>query len=79
MTNTSDFQGKMRGRKYTLDTLSKDMGISRTALFNKIHNKQEFVASEIQNVKVLLDLTDEDVQGIFFAQSVEYNSTKGDA
>ena len=75
MTATNVLQGKMREKGFTLNSLSKAIGISRTALFNKIHNKMDFLVSEVQITSQILGLTDEDVQLIFFAKRVELNST----
>lgn len=47
MNDTKRIQAAMRYKGYTLKTLSKPMGITPTTLFNKIHNKSEFTASEI--------------------------------
>ena len=76
MTNTSKLQGKMREKGYTIETLATEMKISRTALFNKIHNKKEFLMSEVQSIKSILGLDYEEFQSIFFANYVECKSTK---
>ena len=75
MTNTSKLQGKMREKGYTIETLATEMKISRTALFNKIHNKKEFLMSEVQSIKSILGLDYEEFQSIFFANYVECKST----
>ena len=41
MTNTDKLQGKMREKKFTIKSLAGKVGLSPTALFNKIHNKKE--------------------------------------
>jgi hypothetical protein len=76
MTNTVKLQGKMRENGFTIKKLAKNIGLSPTGLFNKIHNKQEFVVSEIQSIGLQLALTNIDIQDIFFASYVELNSTK---
>ena len=76
MIDTQKLQGKMREHGYTINTLAKEMGISNTGLFNKIHNIQEFVVSEIQLISKLLHLTKAEIHAIFFAKDVELNSTK---
>jgi hypothetical protein len=69
--NTSLFQDKMRRAGYTLETLSAAIGRSRTGLFNKIHNKTDFRAKEIDKISALLKLTKADKERIFFAVNVE--------
>lgn len=75
MTNTGKLQGKMREKGYTIETLATKMHISRTTLFNKIHNKKEFLMSEVQAIKGILGLDSDEFQSIFFANYVELNST----
>lgn len=71
MTHTKKLQGKMREKGFTIKTLSSKIGLSPTGLFNKIHNKKEFLVSEVQAVGTALCLNDDEVQEIFFANDVE--------
>ena len=50
------------------------LGISQMAFFNKIHNRTEFKASEIEALKQALHLSNEQRDKIFFAHDVK--STK---
>ena len=43
------------------------LGISQMAFFNKIHNRTEFKASEIEALKQALHLSNEQRDKIFFA------------
>ncbi|MDD7678135.1 MAG: hypothetical protein SOV95_03480 [Anaerovibrio sp.] len=56
--------------------VAKGLQISATALFNKIHNKTEFKASEIVALKKMLHLSDRQRDKIFFAASVDRKSTE---
>ena len=56
--------------------VAKGLQISATALFNKIHNKTEFKASEIVALKKMLHLSDRQRDKIFFAAFVDRKSTK---
>lgn len=78
MTRTEKLQGKMREKGFTIRTLANRIGLTTTGLFNKIHNKKEFLVSEVQSIRTALSLDDNEVQDIFFATVVEPNSTKGD-
>lgn len=71
MTDTQKLQGKMRGKGFTIKSLAIRIGLSSTGLFNKIHNKKEFLASEVQIISHLLDLDDKEMRNIFFAVDVE--------
>ncbi len=76
MTNTSKLQGKMRECGFTLEKLASVVGISPTGLFNKVHNKVEFLVSEVQKIGAALNLSQQDTNEIFFSQDVELNSTQ---
>ena len=69
--NTVLFQDKMRRSGYTLETLSKAIGRSRTGLFNKVHNKHEFTTKEIILISETLKLNKTEKEKIFFANDVE--------
>lgn len=71
MVNTKVIQDKMRKNGFTLDSLAKEIGKSRTCLFNKIHNKSEFCVSEINKISSLLKLNKAEMSRIFFADDVE--------
>ena len=47
------------------------LGISQMAFFNKIHNRTEFKASEIEALKQALHLSNEQRDKIFFAHKEE--------
>lgn len=49
--------------------IAKVLGISMMALFNKIHNRTEFKASEIEALKQALHLSNEQRDKIFFAHN----------
>ena len=67
MTNTKKLQGKMREKAYTIKTLSACIGLTATGLFNKIHNKREFLVSEVRTISKVLSLTSDEMNEIFFA------------
>jgi len=69
--STKRLQGKMKEMGITLDALSKQIGLSRTGLFNKIHNKVEFTATEIEEVGRILKLSASEVFAIFFVNYVD--------
>lgn len=69
--NTEGFQNLMRRNGFTLETLSEELKLSRTGLFNKIHNKTEFKASEMAKISVLFKMNKSEKDKIFFAVDVE--------
>ena len=56
--------------------VARGLQLSVTALFNKIHNKTEFKASEIVALKKMLHLSDRQRDKIFFAIPVDGKSTE---
>lgn len=67
MTATLKLQAKMKENGFTIKTLASLIGVSTTGLFNKIHNKREFVVSEVEAIGKALCLTLEEKEAIFFA------------
>ena len=71
MTDTLEIKKIIRMKGFTLDTLSKKIGISRTSLSYKINNIVEFNAQEIKHIQKILELSNEQRDHIFFAEAVE--------
>ncbi len=71
MVDTKELQLKMQKNGYTLESLAAEMKLSRTGLFNKIHNLSEFRVSEINKISTLLKLKKTELTNIFFASRVE--------
>lgn len=68
MTDTNEIKKFIRLNGFTLETLSKVIGISRTTLSYKINNQIEFSAKEIKRIQNALNLTDKQRDLIFFKQ-----------
>lgn len=71
MTDTLEIKKIIRMKGFTLDTLSKKIGISRTSLSYKINNIVEFNAQEIKHIQKILELSNEQRNHIFFAEAVD--------
>ena len=67
MVDTELLQVEMRSRGYTLERIALELGRSRTCIFNKIHNKSEFRASEVNKIARVLKLSKAQTNRIFFA------------
>lgn len=70
MTDTLEIKKIIRMKGFTLDTLSKKIGISRTSLSYKINNIVDFNAQEIKHIQKILELSNEQRDHIFFAEAV---------
>lgn len=71
MTNTSLLRKKLDESGYKLRFIAKQLGITYQGFLKKINNETEFKASEIQSLKEILNLTDEERDMIFFTLKVE--------
>ena len=73
MTNSNKLKAVFVGAGKKQKEVAKMLGISLTCLNNKILNKVEFKATEIQKLCDAFDI--EDKEAIFFADNVELKST----
>lgn len=71
MTNTQLLRNKMEQSGYKLRFIASKLGISYQGFLNKVENKTEFTASEIQILYNLLDMDEADRDAIFFALNVD--------
>lgn len=67
MTNTELLREKIEQSGYKLQFIAKKVGITYQSLLNKINNRSDFRANEIQALYELLKLTEEERVEIFFA------------
>ena len=67
MTDTIRLREKIRLSGYKLSFVADKVGITRQALGNKINNRSDFRADEIQALYKLLGMTLEEREAIFFA------------
>lgn len=65
MTNTNKLKAKIVEHNFTIMSLAKEIGISKTSLSQKINNKVRFSQSNIKDITRLLDLNGADVIDIF--------------
>ncbi len=69
MTNTTLLEKKIEESGFRKSYIAKELGLSTYGLSLKIKNVNEFKASEIDNLCILLGITDiEERCAIFFAQ-----------
>ena len=76
MTNTKLLREKIDQSGYKLRYIARKVGITYQGLLNKINNRSEFRANEIQALYDLLDLTEKERVDIFFANQVGEMSTR---
>lgn len=68
MTNTSLLEQYITNSGYKRGFLAEKLGLSRFTLAQKINNKSEFKANEIDMLCVILNIDTETRMAIFFAK-----------
>lgn len=71
MVNTKMLRDKISDAGYKLQFVAEKCGLTYFGFMKKVNNETEFKASEIMILKVLLNLTDKEVNQIFFALDVD--------
>lgn len=79
MTDVLELQLSIKRANITKREIAKLLDISEAALYNKLRNDAEFKASEIEKMKNILNLTDEERNKIFFGTDVDNLSTNRSA
>lgn len=70
MTDTKLLREKIERSGYKMKFIAEKVGVSYQGLLNKINNKSEFRANEIQIIHELLGMTEQERVEIFFANKV---------
>jgi transcriptional regulator with XRE-family HTH domain len=71
MTNTREFKAILVRTGITAEKLAESIGLSQQSLSYKVNNRREFTATEINAISKVLNLTLEEKEKIFFADTVE--------
>ena len=67
MLNQNLLNAKRIEKGYTVEQVANVIGINTITLYRKINGKSEFLRSEIQQIRMLFKLTDNELMSIFFA------------
>lgn len=65
MTNVLDFEMALKRCNKTKREVAQELGISETALYNKLSGVSEFKANEIVKAETFLNLTPSETKKIF--------------
>lgn len=71
MTDTLELELSITRANITKREIAKQLSISETALYNKLKNIAEFKASEIEKLKNILNLSEDERNKIFFGVKVD--------
>lgn len=75
MINTSKLKAKIVENGLIQEQVAMQLGMTSATFNYKLNNKTEFKGSEIKMLIVILHLTADEVNAIFFADKVERYST----
>lgn len=67
MFNRNAFRAKVVGAGMTLSGLASEIGISDASLNRKMSGKSDFTRLEIQHIRMVLRMTPDEADAIFFA------------
>lgn len=70
MFDRKKFHGRVIAEGYTLVTISEKMGISPVTMTRKMSRGGDFTRSELQQLRALLNLSNEDMDDIFFTEEL---------
>lgn len=65
--NYDKLLGKIKEKKYTQETLAKELGMQTATLNQKLNNRARFKQGEISAMCKLLDIKDNEIGKYFFA------------
>ena len=71
MTDTHLLKEKMAASGYKLRFIAQEIGLSYQGMLNKVNNKHDFTAPEIQKLCEMLRLSNAEKEAIFFASVVD--------
>lgn len=77
MVNVNKLKEKIQEIGIPIVVLAEKSGISRETLYNRFEKPNSFKASEIHSLTIILGMTQEERDSIFFANDSEYNSRNG--
>lgn len=71
MVNIDKLKGKIREKRYTIKSLAIAIGIDPATLYRRFENNGiNFTIYEVTKIAEVLELTYDEINGIFFAQNV---------
>lgn len=70
MVNINKLKGKVRERQMTMLTLATETGISKDTLYRRMAEGETFTVGEVDKISHVLNLSKEEINAIFFSQSV---------
>ena len=66
--NVDKLKGKIVEQRLTQEKVAAAIGINPTTLYKKMSGASDFTRNEIESIRAILGLSDNDVLDIFFAE-----------
>jgi DNA-binding phage protein len=66
LMNIMKLKGKIVEMGYNVEMLAKKVGIDRATLYRKLDCSEKFTIGEVQEIKNVLSLSNEELNAIFF-------------
>lgn len=70
MVNVNKLKAKMVEIGINVEWLAKEINLDRTTLYRRLNNPEEFTIREVTKIALVLNLTKDEVNDIFFASNV---------
>ena len=65
--NILKLRGKMVERGCNVEALAAELGVDKSTVYRKLNNGESFTIADVQKIKTVLDLTNDEASDIFFA------------
>ena len=66
MLNKNKLRGKIVEKGYSVRTIAAEIGLNKATFYRKMNGTSDFTREEIQKIAVLLDLSVQEKEEIFF-------------
>lgn len=70
MTNVLKLKAKIIEKGYTVETLARKIGMDKSTLYRKLNRMETFLIKEAYAIAIALDLTESELNEIFFGIKV---------
>lgn len=70
MTNVLKLKAKITEKGHTVETLALEIGLNKATLYRKLNRMETFLIKEAYAIAIALDLTESELNEIFFGIKV---------
>lgn len=77
MTNSKELQQRIKDKGLRIGWVAEQLELTYQGFWKKLHGKSSFTFAEVWRLKKILELTNNEIDAIFFAEDVDNSSTEG--